>query len=333
MDNLISQLKSLHKDVFKDGDFYADFFFEKRFSPEAFGYIPDESGKPVSALYARPFDFDILGKRITAPFLTGIATLPAYRGRHYASRLVREALEKFCKKEVPFCVLHPFHADFYRKLNFEAINFAEETTINYAPAPGISYRRLAEADLELTLALYERRAKKFPAYRVRSLEEQADVLSENFGGGGAGYLLFKDGEPCGYALADEKIIAEYTGDEPAFLSGIKELDGFKFKAIGEGEPYSMAAVCSPEALVSSVPIKDGAEGRFTFLMNGKNYFMNVGDGEAVLTPTINPPLFGLAERELVSAALGGGRRYVGDNVPREFTNVFPEYKIFVDEKY
>lgn len=331
MEKLIPRLKELHKIAFGDSDEYIDFFYEKRFSPENC-YLAYESGKPVSAVYVRHFTLNLYGERFTVPFFTGIATHPDHRNKHLASSLINKALAEFTEKGAPFALLHPFNADFYRRLGFEAVSYAEPFTVKYYPNPQYIYRPLAPADTVTALGLYRSRCEYEVFYKVRNEKDYEEQWQEHFHDGGLGYLIFKNGIPYGYVLCSEGKISEYIGESPSALNAVKELDGMTGKIPGSGEIYTMAALCDPAALMKLVRLRDTAGYDGVFSLENETYRLTAENGKIIgFEKSDKAPDFTMDKRQFISAVLGG-ERYRGE-LPRDFTDIFPRYGLFMYDKY
>ncbi|MFA5449957.1 MAG: GNAT family N-acetyltransferase [Clostridia bacterium] len=336
MQDKISKLKELHKLVFKDGDNYIEFFFDKRFTPE-YCWIHEEDGQPVGAVYAKSVPLRLGTKELTVPFVTGVATHPDYRGKKIASTLMKKALAYFQEKELPFSLLHPFNVDFYRKLDYEAINFASEIIIRYLPAAEVTCQEVTTASLPLLTTLYNNTTNKLFAAALRTSTHIEDIWQEHSKDGGTGYIIFKNGIPNGYILCGEGEVFESTCEDNSILFAVKEIDGYKFKELFGNQPYSMAAAGDIAALLTSIPLAEGAKGEWVFAIEGVNYSLQVissPDGQSIATcnKTSSPPDFHITKRQLISVALGGGERYA-EGISKLFLSLFPKYEIFIYDRF
>ena len=164
-----NKLIELHKIAFNDGD-YANFFFKERL-PYGRSYVIEQNGEPASACYARFIELNLMGKELTIPFLTGVATHPDYRYQGLARKVVLEAKESLKNEGYPFAILHPFNHDFYRKLGFETINYVRRFSPLGKASTGVEFIPMALGDLPLVKELYDRYVIRNNAYRARSLKE------------------------------------------------------------------------------------------------------------------------------------------------------------------
>ena len=322
-----ARLVELHKNSFNDGDFYAKFFFENRFS-DKWAWFTECDGKIVSAVYARPFTLKVMDKVFDVPFFTGIATDKAYRNLGLARRTIEKAIKALELEGAPFVILHPFLHEFYRNLNFETVSFVNTKRVVYDERVKTEYRDLTIDDIALATELYSKKLSVQNAYRVRSEDEVKLILSEHLGDQGRAFVILNCDIPVGYVLADNEGIREAIVPDYTMLNGIKELDGNSYFDHENGiEEHTMARVVNLEKLLSLVPYRAKITGEYLFDVNGKSYLLKVENGSFVsLTESrISGQKIGL--KELIQTALGQKKH---ENL---LTNVFPEYNLVIYEKY
>lgn len=233
-------LKKLHIISFGDSEYYADFFFAERLLPGN-AYVRTENGEAVSAVYVRPITLETPEGRRQIPFFTGVATLPAYRGRGLCRALMKEAEEDLRARGNPYALLHPFSHDFYAALGFETVNHADRVAGN-AEAEAVSRLvPMGADDYAVAAELYDRITAGSHARELRPAEEMRLIFREHFGDGGKGYLLTENGNPEGYVLLFEDKGREAVFSRAELLNGHGELRGFDFpRIIADGKPYTMA---------------------------------------------------------------------------------------------
>ena len=115
----IPQLVSLWVTCFREKREAAELFFERNIS-YTHGYVAEDSGKPVAAVYL--VDCTLCGER--AHYLCGAATLPEYRGGGVMTSLMRFALGDAEKRGDRFSVLLPADEglyDFYARFGYLAL--------------------------------------------------------------------------------------------------------------------------------------------------------------------------------------------------------------------
>ena len=327
----VQSLKNLHKTCFGDGDAYTDFFFAERY-PSAKSYVTELDGRPVSVVYARFFELNILGRKLEVPFFTGIATDPAYRGRHLATDLIAKACDDLAAEGYPFVLLHPFNHDFYRKMGFGTANRMSR----FSPAPYVARadgeraaRPLTADDAEAAYALYSEYTASVPAARVRSREEFFKAFRQLLIDGGSGYLILHNGIPNAYFLIEENEVTEAVASIPDAFSGVAECLKFDMPLHDSlGDAYSMAKVLNLRNLFLLLPLR-GVTVNARFGYGGKTYELNIEKGDLVSLEEVTGEGYEVGSSELIEIALGGGIRLRGNPL----SEVFPEYNLVMFEKY
>lgn len=110
------QILKIWKECFKDTDEDIRFYLENWFSQENMLVI-QENGKIVSMASFLPAEFVFHGKLFPARYVYAVATLPEYRGRGYAKKIIVYAQEKY---RMPL-FLQPESEkleEYYKKLGF-----------------------------------------------------------------------------------------------------------------------------------------------------------------------------------------------------------------------
>ena len=101
---------------FGDSEEYIRMYLENRFTTENMMVI-HEDGRPVSMASFLPAQITLHGKKHEAKYVYAVATLPEYRGRGYASEILRHGVEKY---QEPL-ILQPADEElerFYQTLGF-----------------------------------------------------------------------------------------------------------------------------------------------------------------------------------------------------------------------
>lgn len=84
----------LWQSCFGDGRDYIELYLDNRFEMENM-FVVYEDGRPVSMASLLPVQITMDGKQQNARYLYAVATLPEYRGRGYASEIIRHAARKY----------------------------------------------------------------------------------------------------------------------------------------------------------------------------------------------------------------------------------------------
>lgn len=110
-------IEEIWRECFGDGAEYIGMYLENRFETENM-FVIFEDGRPVSMLSLLPVHVTINGEKHAARYVYAVATLPAYRKKGYASKLIEHA---FFKYNEPL-ILQPSSdglRKYYEKLGFD----------------------------------------------------------------------------------------------------------------------------------------------------------------------------------------------------------------------
>lgn len=112
-------IKHIWQVCFGDDREYIELYLENRFQTENMLVI-HEDGKPVSMLSLLPVTVTIGGERHAARYVYAVATLPEYRGKGYASKLIQYAFDKYGEP----LILQPENESlqrYYEQLGFDEV--------------------------------------------------------------------------------------------------------------------------------------------------------------------------------------------------------------------
>ena len=125
----IPYLKKIWQEIFKDSDEYTELYFSYKFK-EGNTYLLKENGEIASVLYVEYTDLFYEGKIYKGAYFCGISTLEKYRGKGYASSLIKYAAENI--KKVDIIYLIPANKplfDFYKGLGFKEFTSLDKIKI------------------------------------------------------------------------------------------------------------------------------------------------------------------------------------------------------------
>ena len=95
--NDISECSHIWEEIFHDSTDFVKWFFTERFAPD-YGVCCIDEGKIISVIHGYPMPVKYLGKKRNGIMMSGVATLPEYRGRGLMHKLMdyfkSNALEK-----------------------------------------------------------------------------------------------------------------------------------------------------------------------------------------------------------------------------------------------
>lgn len=101
-----AQVWDMWKRCFGDPDDYMELYFRYKYRPEdTLLYI--EGSEAVASLQMLTYQFTFHGVEIPVIYLSGVCTLPAYRGRGYARALLFESFNEAIRRGVPLMILVP----------------------------------------------------------------------------------------------------------------------------------------------------------------------------------------------------------------------------------
>lgn len=119
-DTTKQQVWDMWKTVFGDSDDYMQLYFKYKYRNEnTLIYIEDD--KAVSSLQMLSYKFTFCGEVIPVQYLSGVCTLPEYRGKGYARELLLKSFEVAIERGIPLVILVPqedWLLSFYTKFGF-----------------------------------------------------------------------------------------------------------------------------------------------------------------------------------------------------------------------
>ena len=223
---MITELRSLWKEVFGDSEAFMDDFFQVAYEEKRCRYIRKD-GKIVSALYW--FDADMGTEKIA--YLYGVATLTAYRGQGFAAYLIEKTCKQLQEKGYSGVLLVPGSVqlfEYYRRLGFFAC-----TTIDEVRCEANGRRLLRPVNREEYAVL---RRQLLPHRGVEQEGAFLELLERQYGlFAGDGFLL------CAAIHGEKAMIPEFLGDSselPEVIGGLG-VQWAQVRMPGQGRSFSM----------------------------------------------------------------------------------------------
>lgn len=128
-ENKFLQLKNVYLEGFPDdGERFAQFFISKRTDQNTATVAIDE--KIVSAGYVVPKRARFFGKETDVAYFSAVSTLNEFRGKGYASKVVKKLLNIAYSNGSFISVLSPFNDTFYLKFGFTNASYYGKIKIN-----------------------------------------------------------------------------------------------------------------------------------------------------------------------------------------------------------
>ena len=111
----IPAFKKIWKDVFGDTDSFINWFFTQRFVPHM-SFVYEKNGQIASLMHTYPIQVRLGNKTASAVMVSGVATLPDFRGQGLMHKLFLYAQQELSKEGHYLCYYYPANPDFYKSL-------------------------------------------------------------------------------------------------------------------------------------------------------------------------------------------------------------------------
>lgn len=246
--------------------------------PQSVGFIARADGRIVShvELLDMPVRYGDMIIHVAA--ISGVATLPAWRGRGLASALMEQAMAEMAARDMPLSLLLTGSQAFYERLGWSdwpppgcAIGWADaqEMTAHLSTPAQVSVVAYRPGDLAEVMALYARFNAGRPGALVRPERYWRSLLvrwleaTEYPGQRNAVYVARREGRLVGYGFAfsdeDALVLAEVAYDDTdavgpllkALVAGMGETGRRRLVAV---LPWDNAALGLLQATGRSAPV-------------------------------------------------------------------------------
>ncbi|MBR1746849.1 MAG: GNAT family N-acetyltransferase, partial [Clostridia bacterium] len=107
----------------EDSDAVCDVVFSQRLAQAEQRELFSD-GRLVSVLWLVKKKMYFSGEVLPVPHVVGLCTHPDYRGRGFATELIRRTVSSL--PGVPFLTLYPFSHEFYKRLGFATVSFDDD---------------------------------------------------------------------------------------------------------------------------------------------------------------------------------------------------------------
>lgn len=209
------QVKDLWNYCFYDTDPYLSWYYDNIFKPEN-TVAALENDRVLSVMQILDFDIVIRGKTYACGYIAGVSTIPEFRGKGLATK-VMEATEQLARSRgKEFVMLTPSIDNFYEKFGFTSCY--ERLEFSYMPSdfkPQRSYctsKKATKEDAELLADIYNEYMKDYDGYVVRTIKDFADIIEQYSLEAGGVYVFYdKNDKPVSYIvydLSDRTIFAD-----------------------------------------------------------------------------------------------------------------------------
>ena len=217
------QVKDLWNYCFYDADPYLSWFFDNVFKPEN-TVAAIENDRILSAMQLLDFDISIRGKMYPCTYIAGVSTIPEFRGKGLATKVMAYAEEVVKSRGREFAMLTPSIDNFYEKFGYTSCY--ERLEYSYCPADykpeksSCTSKKAGLSDVEDMTEIYNTFCSFYDGYVKRTAKDFADIVEQYSLESGGVYIFYDEkNNPVAYIvydLSDRTIYADeiaYTGRE------------------------------------------------------------------------------------------------------------------------
>lgn len=192
----------------EDSEGYRQYFLQSVSRDNVFAVYDGE--KAISCGYLVPKKATVNGKDCTVAYFSAIGTLPQYRGKGAASRLIADMLAAASERGYPFAMLNPFDARFYERFGFTAVTMPRDELLEGRDACAV--RSLTASDA-LFMARCEAFAGAGSTAAITASEERARQKIDEYAIDGITGSYVRTAAAEGFCFIDRDC-AEYFGFLP-----------------------------------------------------------------------------------------------------------------------
>lgn len=206
--------------------------------------IAEKDGLPASAMQLMPYTMYLGSFIVPVRYVSGVATMPEYRGRGLVRKMFGFALPEMYDRGAYVSILVPAVDGMYEKFGYRII--CERTSYFIKVLPDTERIEVYSPEIiDIIDAIYQKEMGNKAVYIKRGKSEWEKILTDLLSLSGGSVLLFdRDGARCGYAL----VYPKDNGFQAAELCGAVCLD-----CIERGEPPVMARITNVKALAERFP--------------------------------------------------------------------------------
>lgn len=215
------QVKDLWNYCFYDADPYLSWFFDNVFKPEN-TVAAIEEDKVLSAMQLLDFDIAIRGKIYPCTYIAGVSTLPEFRGKGLATKVMEYAEEVAKSRGREFLMLTPSIDNFYEKFGYTSCY--ERLEFSYCPADfkheksGFTSKKARLSDIADLAEIYDTFTGFYDGYVKRTAKDFADIVEQYSLESGGVYIFYDEKDrPAAYIVYDLSDRTIYA-DEIAYAS-------------------------------------------------------------------------------------------------------------------
>lgn len=223
-----------------DSPDFVSFYMNRVHKPGNSLVLTGQDGEGKAYLDMIPYEISVGGETIPASYLSGVCTLPEYRGRGYMTAMLRRAFRVMYDRGDVFSVLIPAKQGLYEKFGFCDCFFLEEKSLPAGEGDG--WKTDSDFDFRMD-TLYRRYCKEHYASFLLRSEEQWKILLEE-------HVRFENGEVWknggAYALVSRRkgktVVKEAMGKADTVASLLRCIGGGVILSPDSAKPFGQARV-------------------------------------------------------------------------------------------
>lgn len=213
------QASALWKRIFEDSDAFTEWYFEERFCP-AYSFAAFDGDRLISMSLGRPTEIIVDGRTHRALLISGVSTLPAYRGKGLMHALVSMQTERAKADGFACCYLHPVSDALYASLGFQTGTDALRI-VSDENRPHAAFTARDGADIPAMRAIYDALLAAHDGMQLRDDAAFSALLRDYATDGGQTVIAYDCDRPVGYlCLLEDGTVSELLALSPdayAFL--------------------------------------------------------------------------------------------------------------------
>lgn len=214
-----AQAAKLWLDIFGDSEAFTNWYFAERFSPDE-SFAAFDGDRLIAMTLGRETKILVEGQAHRALLISGVSTMPEYRGRGLMHRLVSMQCGDAEAKGYSCCYLHPVEESLYRSLGFQ--NGADALLIVSDPHREHPTYELREGTDSVSMrTVYDALLPRHNGMQIRDDAERNALLSDYGADGFRMWTAFSDGAAAGYLIVlDDGTVTELFALAPAVYAAL-----------------------------------------------------------------------------------------------------------------
>lgn len=201
------QAAALWLAIFGDSEAFTKWYFQNRFCPE-YSFAAFDGTEMIAMTLGRPTTIRVEGRIHDALMISGVSTLPAYRGRGWMHRLVSQQIERARAARFSCCYLHPVAESLYARLGFQ--NGTDALIIHSKDGSnndGLTIRE--EENIQAMRSVYDALLDVHDGMQIRDRAEFALQLQDYACDGSHTLIAYDSERPIGYIVyLDDHTVTE-----------------------------------------------------------------------------------------------------------------------------